>query len=135
MQRSGFASFFSSRYTADVKGAEFLKARRVIFFAAALLLPMAPGLARTPVKTSPPNFHSATPANKMERQDDSIVRVPAKDLMLQPAAARKADALAQFVEGERWEELGEMEKALESYQKVLNVDPARSTWLCTLPRC
>ena len=125
MQRSRFARFFSSRYTADVKGKELLNARRVLLFAGALLLPMAPGLARTPVKTSPPNFHSVTPANKVERQDDSVVLAPAKDLMLQPGAARKADALAQFVEGERWEELGEMEKALEAYQKVLNVDPGQ----------
>ena len=45
--------------------------------------------------------------------------------MLQPEAVRKAGALAQFVEGERWEELGEMEKALEAFQKVLNVDPGQ----------
>ena len=61
----------------------------------------------------------------MERQDDSIVRVPPKDLLLQPAVARKADALAQFVEGERWEDLGEMQKALDAFQKVLNVDPGQ----------
>ncbi len=61
----------------------------------------------------------------MERQDDSIVRVPPKDLLLEPAGARKADALAQFVEGERWEDLGEMQKALDAFQKVLNVDPGQ----------
>ncbi len=54
-----------------------------------------------------------------------MLLIPAADLMLQPAAIRKAGALAQFVEGERWEELGEMEKSLEAYQKVLNVDPGQ----------
>ena len=125
MPRSRFASFFSSRYTADVKGGEFLNARRALFFAGALLLPLASGLARPRVKTLPPHLPSPAPAKKIERQDDSVVLVPATDLTLQPGATRKAGALAQFVEGERWEELGEMEKALEAYQKVLNVDPGQ----------
>lgn len=108
-----------------MKGGEFLTARRVLFFAAALLLLVTPGLARPPVKTSPPKIPSPASANKIEGQDDSLIRVPAKDLILQPEALRKAGALAQFVEGERWEELGEMEKALEAFQKVLNVDPGQ----------
>jgi tetratricopeptide (TPR) repeat protein len=95
-----------------------------ILFAAALLLPVTSGVARTPLKTSLRNLQPA-PFKKNEPQDDSIVLAPAKDLTLQPGAARKADALAQFVEGERWEELGEMEKAIDSYQKVLNVDPGQ----------
>ena len=41
--------------------------------------------------------------------------------MLQPGAARKADALAQFVEGERWEELGEIDKAIEFYGTLLGL--------------
>lgn len=92
----------------------------------ALLLPSGSGLARTQIKIPPRQSHAApTPAKKTEPQDDSLTRVPAKDLTLQPAAARKADALARFVEGERWEELGEMEKAIDSYQRVLNVDPGQ----------
>ena len=79
--------------------------------------------ARTRVKNSSHETRSAsTPA---KRQDDSLVLTPANDLALQPGAARKADALAKFVEGERWEELGEMEKAIDSYQKVLTVDPGQ----------
>jgi tetratricopeptide (TPR) repeat protein len=39
---------------------------------------------------------------------------------------RKAGALAHFVEGMAFEENGEMDKALEAYRKVLNVDPGQS---------
>ena len=46
-------------------------------------------------------------------------------MTLKPEGLRKAGALAQFVEGERWEELGEMQKALEAFQRVLNVDPGQ----------
>ena len=52
--------------------------------------------------------------------------VPAKDLSLDAANARKADALADFVEGARLEENAEMEKALAAYQRVLNVDPGQA---------
>jgi hypothetical protein len=55
--------------------------------------------------------------------DDSLRPHPPADLMLQPAAQRKADALANFVEGARLEENGELEAALVIYQKVLTVDP------------
>ncbi|MGB8125056.1 MAG: tetratricopeptide repeat protein, partial [Pseudolabrys sp.] len=39
--------------------------------------------------------------------------------------AHKADALAHFAEGIDLEENGEMEKALEAYRQVLNVDPGQ----------
>jgi tetratricopeptide (TPR) repeat protein len=45
---------------------------------------------------------------------------------LRPQGAHKADALARFVEGMAFEENGEMERALEAYRKVLNVDPGQS---------
>jgi tetratricopeptide (TPR) repeat protein len=45
---------------------------------------------------------------------------------LRPQSAHKADALARFVEGMAFEENGEMERALEAYRKVLNVDPGQS---------
>ena len=54
------------------------------------------------------------------------MREPAKDLALQPANARKADALADFVEGIRLEENADMENALTLYQKVLTVDPGQA---------
>lgn len=65
-------------------------------------------------------------SSKMGRQDDSLSVLPAKDLSLRPEGARKADALAYFVEGTSLEESGEVDKALEAYRKVLNVDPGQS---------
>src|SRR4029077_14459547 len=58
--------------------------------------------------------------------DDSVASKPAPDLTLRPQGAHKADALARFVEGMAFEEDGEMERALEAYRKVLNVDPGQS---------
>jgi tetratricopeptide (TPR) repeat protein len=66
------------------------------------------------------------PAKRSPGQDDSFTPVPAKDLVLQPENARKADALVDFVEGIRLEENAEMENALAAYQKVLNVDPGQA---------
>ena len=42
------------------------------------------------------------------------------------AGAHKADALTHFVEGMASEENGEMDRALEAYRKVLNVDPGQA---------
>ncbi len=55
--------------------------------------------------------------------DDSLRLLPPDDLALDLPAQRKAGALANFVEGARLEENGEIEQALEVYQKVLTVDP------------
>ena len=55
--------------------------------------------------------------------DDSVRLHPPADLTLQSANQRRADALANFVEGARLEENGELEAALIVYQKVLTVDP------------
>ena len=82
------------------------------------------GLARTPRTVSPPSRPS--PAIKIDRQDDFLNFKPAPDLALRPEGERKAGALAHFVEGMALEESGEMDRALESYRKVLNVDPGQS---------
>jgi tetratricopeptide (TPR) repeat protein len=66
------------------------------------------------------------PAKKLDRLDDSINLTPARDLVLQPQGEHKAEALAHFVEGITFEENGEMEKALDAYRKVLNVDPGQA---------
>jgi len=60
------------------------------------------------------------------RQDDSFSAKPPKDLALQAKGARKAEALAHFVEASALEESGEIEKALQAYRKVLDVDPGQS---------
>ena len=56
-------------------------------------------------------------------QDDSVVFHPPKDLALQPAAERKAEALTAYVQALDLQEDGESEKALAAFEKVLNVDP------------
>jgi tetratricopeptide (TPR) repeat protein len=82
-------------------------------------------------RTSNPQSSRAQPSpaaspKMAERQDDSLSLKPAKDLVLRPEGERKAEALAHFVEGTSFEENGEMDKALEAYRKVLNVDPGQS---------
>src|SRR5205823_5877741 len=83
------------------------------------------GAARPPaVEPVPGNvFVQPPPTKKIPSQDDSFVLTPAKDLALEPENARKADALADFVEGTRLEENADMDNALAAYEKVLNVDP------------
>jgi len=82
-------------------------------------------IARTPRTVSPPTGPSSA-ATKIDRQDDFLNFKPAPDLALHPEGERKAGALAHFVEGMAFEENGEMDRALESYRKVLNVDPGQS---------
>src|SRR4029077_4920176 len=57
--------------------------------------------------------------------DDSLALPPARALNLSIEGEHKAEALAHFVEGIDFEEDGELEKALEAYRQVLNVDPGQ----------
>src|SRR4029453_2339136 len=66
--------------------------------------------------------HSAPKRNAI---DDSLALPPARDLNLTLEGAHKAEAFARFAEGIDLEENGEMEKALEAYRQVLNVDPGQ----------
>jgi tetratricopeptide (TPR) repeat protein len=94
----------------------------------ALVLSVAPARGARPpggIPTSSEPPVKTTPAKKGAAQDDSFTPTPAKDLALQPENVRKADSLADFVEGSRFEENAEMEKALEAYQKVLTFDPGQ----------
>jgi tetratricopeptide (TPR) repeat protein len=98
--------------------------RRLLFglsFLVAATIAEAQGPRASPAKV--PRAHSGKP---LARHDDSVVSKPAADLALRSQAAHKADALARFVEGMAFEENGEMERALEAYRKVLNVDPGQS---------
>ena len=93
-------------------------------FALVFLATTSAASAKAP-RASAPQIQS--PAGvKIERQDDSFSLKPAPDLVLRPEGERKAGALAHFVEGMVFEENGEMDKALEAYRKVLNVDPGQS---------
>ena len=83
-------------------------------------------LARSRVGPAPSAIAATpAPAKKIVRQDDSLNSVPAKDLQLRLENEHKADALSHFVEGMAFEESGEMDKALASYRKVLDVDPGQ----------
>ncbi len=93
----------------------------LIFLAAASV-----GIAKTPRTLAPQIGPSPARIKHIGRQDDSFSLKPAPDLVLRPAGERKAGALAHFVEGMAFEENGEMDKALEAYRKVLNVDPGQS---------
>src|SRR6059058_3290381 len=93
--------------------------RRCFFLTLAFLVTASVVVGRTP-KSSP------TPTKKTGHQDDSLYSKPAADLALRSDGAHKADALTHFVEGMSLEENGEMDRALEAYRKVLNVDPGQS---------
>jgi tetratricopeptide (TPR) repeat protein len=93
----------------------------LIFFAAANAV-----IARTPRTSSPQTRPSPAGTKQLGRQDDSLNFRPALDLALRPGGEHKAGALAHFVEGMAFEENGEMDRALEAYRKVLNVDPGQS---------
>jgi tetratricopeptide (TPR) repeat protein len=93
---------------------------------ALVFLATASAVSAKAPRTSPPQSQSAPAGIKIERQDDSFSLKPAPDLVLRPEGERKAGALAHFVEGMVFEENGEMDKALEAYRKVLNVDPGQS---------
>jgi tetratricopeptide (TPR) repeat protein len=94
-------------------------------FALVFLVAVSAVRAKAPL-TKPPQIRSTPTPIKTEPQDDSFSLKPAPDLVLRPEGERKAGALAHFVEGMAFEEAGEMDKALEAYRKVLNVDPGQS---------
>lgn len=102
-----------------------VSARWGIVFVLVFLAAAGAASAKAP-RTSPPQIRSVPAAIKIERQDDSLSLKPAPDLVLRPEGERKAGALAHFVEGMAFEESGQMDKALEAYRKVLNVDPGQS---------
>src|SRR5438105_6479054 len=83
-------------------------------------------VTRTPSASLPQVGSSTAIVKKSNQQHDSFNLKPAADLLLRPEGERKAGALASFVEGGSFEENGEIDKALEAYRKVLNVDPSHS---------
>lgn len=87
------------------------------------------GFAFTAAKAAPSSTKPATSARK-SGIDDSLSPSPAPDLALKPENARKADALAAFVEAARLEENAEIETALAAYLKVLTVDPGQAELAC-----
>ena len=82
--------------------------------------------ARPPAAVASPSELTTKMPGLKKGQDDSVVLAPAPDLALVPENVRKANALADFVEGVRLEENAEMENALAAYQRVLTFDPGLS---------
>ena len=93
---------------------------------ALVFLAVATAFAEPIAKTSPAKIPRSQQGKQSVRQDDSLNVKRASDLALRPGGERKAGALAHFVEGMVFEENGEMDRALEAYRKVLNVDPGQS---------
>jgi tetratricopeptide (TPR) repeat protein len=91
-----------------------------------ILLLTANAFADPITKTSPAKIPNSQQSKQSVRQDDSLNVKRASDLALRPGGERKAGALTHFVEGMVFEENGEMDRALEAYRKVLNVDPGQS---------
>ena len=103
----------------------FWRACRKLVFAVSFLVAGTLAEAQAP-KASPVKVPRTHAGKSASRHDDSVASKPAADLALRPQAAHKADALAHFVEGMGFEENGEMDRALDAYRKVLNVDPGQS---------
>ncbi|MGE5208182.1 MAG: tetratricopeptide repeat protein [Alphaproteobacteria bacterium] len=100
-------------------------ARRKIIVAVSFLISALIAHGEAP-KTSPAKTSRVHSGKSGGRQDDAVNLRPAPDLALRPQGAHKADAIAHFLEGMAFEENGEMERALDAYRKVLNVDPGQS---------
>jgi tetratricopeptide (TPR) repeat protein len=86
-------------------------------------------LSATPSSRNGSRAKTVAPARERSARssatDDSLALAPARDLTLRDDGEHKADALAHFVQGIDYEENGEMDKALEAYRQVLNVDPGQ----------
>ena len=102
--------------------------RRLAVYLALLLLVCGIGKILS-VPVPPTKSQKTTAARPTPKRtdliDDSLALPPARDLNLSIEGGHKAEALAHFAEGIDFEEDGEMEKALEAYRQVLNVDPGQ----------
>ena len=102
--------------------------RKLAVYLALLLLVCGIGKI-SPGPVPPKKSQKTTAAHPTPKRndliDDSLALPPARDLNLSIEGGHKAEALAHFAEGIDFEEDGEMEKALEAYRQVLNVDPGQ----------
>jgi len=92
------------------------------WIAASCCLCLSVAAARTSDESRPsPSPHSALP--KSSGQDDALILHAPKDLALKPEGERKVRALLDYIEALNLQENGESEKALEAFERVLNIDP------------
>ena len=108
------------------KNGSALTLRFVLLFTALGCLGATANASSPSLPAASPRAAAKSSASKKTGQDDSFILTPPKDLGLAPENARKADALADFVEGARLEENAEMDNALAAYQRVLAFDPGLS---------
>ncbi len=80
-------------------------------------------LRRGPWTRAAPPPSRRPPLGKASGQDDSLVLHAPRDLALKPEGERKVRALVDYIEALDLQENGESEKALEAFERVLNIDP------------
>ena len=97
-----------------------------LFLAAFLCKERMTRAARPRHVTCSANDFPAPLEARTEKQDDSTIWSPAKDLHLKPEGDIRPMPLPILSKESRLEENGEMEKALDAYRKVLNVDPGQA---------
>src|SRR5437899_9475349 len=97
-----------------------------VFVLPFIFITLANALAEPTTRSSSAKIPRSRQAKQSGRQDDSLNSKPAADLVLRAGGDRKAGALAHFVEGMAFEENGELDRALDVYRKVLNVDPGQA---------
>src|SRR5216110_549223 len=93
---------------------------------ALIFIAVANAFAELTAKSSSAKIPRSRQPKQRGRQDDSLNSKPAADLSLRAGGDRKAGALAHFVEGMAFEENGELDRALDAYRKVLNVEPGQA---------
>ena len=92
------------------------------WIAASCCLCLSVATARPSDESRPsPSPHSALP--KSSGQDDALILHAPKDLALKPEGERKVRALLDYIQALDLQENGESEKALEAFERVLNIDP------------
>jgi len=99
---------------------------RGIIFALIFAAAVANAPADPTTKPSSGKVPRSHQGKQVTRQDDSVSAKPAPDLALRAGGERRAGALTHFVEGMAFEENGEMDRALDAYRRVLNVDPGQA---------
>ena len=93
---------------------------------AVLLIAPTNAFSNPVTKPSSPKLPRSRQSKQVAPQGNLTTSKPATDLILRAEGERKAGALAHFVEGMAFEENGEMDRALQAYRKVLNVDPGQA---------
>src|SRR5262245_53618513 len=77
--------------------------------------------AARPLDESRPSPSPRTAVSKSSGQDDALILHAPKDLALKPEGERKVRAMLDYIDALNLQENGESEKALEAFERVLNI--------------